>query len=47
MGAKSKGSSTSEGDTREYGEYDGCRGCKGGDGQSQGSDPIQGNAAIL
>lgn len=47
MGATSKGSSTLEGDTCEYGEYDGCRGGDGGDGQSQGSGLIQGNAAIL
>ena len=27
MGVTSKGSSTSQGDTREYGDHHGCRGC--------------------
>lgn len=29
MGAMSKGSSISDGDTREYGDCDGCCGCYG------------------
>ncbi len=32
MGAMSKGSSTLQGDTREYGEDDGCRSRNGSDG---------------